>query len=77
MDGIRSWTRAGSIWTTRLQDKMAQMGLGSFGRGAMVAWWKRLLFSFVSMVGAAVVCLGCLVLESALKSHPGSFEAVR
>jgi|HubBroStandDraft_1064217.scaffolds.fasta_scaffold562150_2 hypothetical protein len=40
----------------------------------MVAWWKRLLFSFISMVAAAVVCLGCLVLESAFKSHPGSFR---
>jgi hypothetical protein len=40
----------------------------------MVAWWKRLLFSLVSMVVAAVVCLGCLVLESAFQSHPGSFR---
>jgi hypothetical protein len=40
----------------------------------MVAWWKRLLFSLVSMVVAAVLCLGSLVLESVIKSHPGSFR---
>jgi hypothetical protein len=42
--------------------------------GFMVAWWKRLLFSLASVVAAAVVCLGCVVLVSALKSHPVNFR---
>ena len=34
----------------------------------MVAWWKRLLFSLASVVAAAAVCLGSLiVVEVALK----------
>jgi hypothetical protein len=41
----------------------------------MVAWWKRLLFSLVSIVAAAIVCMAAIVLESAVKSHPVSFRS--
>jgi hypothetical protein len=41
----------------------------------MVAWWKRVLFSLVSMVVAATVCLLCVVLQSILKSHPANIHS--
>jgi 4-amino-4-deoxy-L-arabinose transferase-like glycosyltransferase len=41
----------------------------------MVAWWKRILLSLLSVVVAAVVCLLSVVLWSAVKSHPVSFRS--
>ena len=41
----------------------------------MVAWWKRILLSLLSVVAAAVVCLLSVVLWSAVKSHPVSFRS--
>jgi hypothetical protein len=41
----------------------------------MVAWWKRVLFSLVSIVAAAFVCMGCVVLESVIKSHPANIHS--
>jgi hypothetical protein len=41
----------------------------------MVAWWKRILLSLLSVVVAAIVCLLCVVLWSTVKSHPVSFHS--
>jgi MFS family permease len=41
----------------------------------MVAWWKRLLFSLVSMVVASVACLCGILLVSAAKSHKVNFHS--
>jgi hypothetical protein len=41
----------------------------------MVAWWQRLFFSLASLVTAALLCLGCLVLETVAKSRAGSVQS--
>ena len=41
----------------------------------MVPWWKRLLFSLVSLVAASALCLAAVVVEDALKGHPGSIHS--
>jgi hypothetical protein len=41
----------------------------------MVAWWKRLLLSLMSLIIAAILCFLAVVAYSALKSHPVSFRS--
>lgn len=41
----------------------------------MVPLWKRLLFSLVSIVGSALICLACVVAESLIKTHPASIRS--
>jgi len=41
----------------------------------MVAWWKRLLLSLLSMILGPVVCLLGMVLYSMAKSQPVSFRS--
>jgi hypothetical protein len=41
----------------------------------MVAWWKRILLSLLSVVVATIVCFAGMVVYSSLKSHPVSFHS--
>ena len=43
----------------------------------MIAWWKRLFFSLVSVLLASLVCMGCLIAVDALRkpSAPGSVRS--
>lgn len=68
---VRSLEWLGSVLNCVTQVRWASEVFG----GVMVAWWKRVLFSLVSMVAAAVVCLSCVVLESVIKSHPANIHS--
>lgn len=42
----------------------------------MVAWWKRLFFSLVSVLAAAAVCMGCMiVMDAIVKPVPGGIRS--
>jgi len=41
----------------------------------MVPWWKRLLFSLVSLFMASALCLAAVVAQDAFKGHPGSIHS--